>query len=90
MDPWGIEVGKNVMIGGYTVITAHSVVGDTLILATVKIRDNATIGVGAMIPAGSRNRAGPDVGARALVTKGMKIPAGEIWAGVPARKISAA
>ena len=86
-DPWGIEVGRNVMIGGYTVITAHSVEGGTLILAPVKIRDNAIIGGGAMILPGAEIGQGAIVGAKALVTKGMRIPAGEIWAGVPARKI---
>lgn len=60
LDPWGIEVGRNVVIGSYAVISAHSVEGDRVILENVKIHDGATIGFGSPDIAGSRDWRGRD------------------------------
>lgn len=87
LDPWGIEVGRNVIIGSFAVISAHAVEGDTVVLSPVKIGDGATIGVRSLILPGVNIGAGAIVGAGAVVTKNTTIPPGEIWAGVPAKKI---
>jgi len=89
-DPWGIEVGRNVMIGSFAVILGHAVEGDEVFLSPVKIGDGATIGARAFIMPGVEIGAGAIVGACSLVPKNTRIPPGEIWAGAPARKIGTA
>jgi len=89
-DPWGIEVGRNVMIGSFSVILGHSVEGDDVFLSPVKIGDGATIGARAFIMPGAVIGAGAIVGACSLVPKNTRIPPGETWAGVPAKKIGVA
>lgn len=87
LDPWALEVGRGALIGSFSVITGHAVEGDTVTIQPVKIGNRATIGVRAVLLPGVEVGDGAIVGAGALVTKGTKIPAGEIWAGMPARKI---
>ena len=87
LDPWGIEVGSDVVIGSFAVISCHSVEGEDVMLERVTIGDRATVGVRSLILPGVQVGEGAIVGAGALVTKGTHIPPGEIWAGVPARKI---
>lgn len=86
-DPWALAVGRDVIIGSFAVILGHSVEGDQVILDRVEIGDGATVGIRSVIMPGVRIGAHAMVGACSLVLKGTTIPAGEIWAGVPARKI---
>ncbi len=87
LDPWGLRVGRDVIIGSFAVISCHSVEGDTVVLDPVEIGDGATIGVRSLILPGAKIGEGAIVGAGAVVTKGTRVPPGEVWAGVPARKI---
>jgi len=87
LDPWGLRVGRDVVIGSFAVISCHSVEGDTVVLEPVEIGDGATIGVRSLVLPGVQIGDGAIVGAGAVVTKGTRVPAGEVWAGVPARKI---
>lgn len=87
LDPWALEVGRNALIGSFAVISGHSVEGDTVEIARVRIGERAVVGMRAVIMPGVEVGNGAIVGAGALVTKHTRIPAGEIWAGVPARKI---
>jgi len=64
--------------------------GDDVFLSPVKIGDGATIGARAFIMPGAEIGAGAIVGACSLVPKNIRIPPGEIWAGVPAKKIGMA
>lgn len=86
-DPWVLEVGSGVTIGAFSIISGHTVEGHTLIVKPVTIRDGATIGMRSVILPGVEIGANAIVGAGALITKDTVVPAGEIWAGVPARKI---
>ncbi len=87
VDPWLVEIGRNVLIGGFVVISGHAVEGGVVTLRKVRIHDRATIGMRAILMPGVTVGEGAIVGAGALVTKGTRIPAGEIWAGIPAHKI---
>jgi len=85
----GIKIGDNVSISAnVTILTADhdpnspEFSGRT---APVVIEDYVFIGTGAMILKGVRLGAGAIVGAGSIVTR--DVPAGEIWAGNPARKI---
>ena len=85
LDPWALEVGRDVVVGAYSVITSHMIDGNNLTIRTVRIGDGAMVGGNAIIHPGVEIGARAVVGAGALVTKGTTIPPGAVWAGVPAR-----
>jgi acetyltransferase-like isoleucine patch superfamily enzyme len=86
-DPALITLEDRVTIGGSATIIAHYAMDGFLVLAPVVIREGATIGLRAII------MGGVEVGAKAKILPGSVvlpktvIPAGESWAGVPARKL---
>lgn len=91
-----IAIGRRVLIGGDTAIydsdfhplrAADRLVGPDhgVVSEPVAIGDGAFIGAGATILKGVEIGAGAVVGAASVVTK--CVPAGEIWAGNPARAI---
>jgi acetyltransferase-like isoleucine patch superfamily enzyme len=87
LDPWALEVGRNVVIGSQSLISGHAIEGDALTVQTVRIGDGATVGMRSVVLPGAVIEAGAIVAAGAVVAKNVRIPAGEIWGGVPARKI---
>lgn len=86
-DPSLIRIEDGVTIGGSASIMAHYAQAGYLVIAPVRLRAGATIGLRAII------MGGVDVGEQAKVLAGSfvlpntVIPAGEIWAGIPARRI---
>jgi acetyltransferase-like isoleucine patch superfamily enzyme len=87
-DPWFLEVGENVNIGGDAVILGHLGHGREIILGRVIIGDGAVVGTRAVIFPDVRIGSHARVGAGAIVVSGTVIPDGETWAGIPAQKIS--
>ena len=86
-DPGLITIGKDVVIGGAAVINGHLFERGELIFSPVNIGDNALIGTGVMIQPGVQIGAGAVIASQAVVPKYKVIPAGEVWGGIPARKI---
>lgn len=86
-DPSLIDIGDNVTIGGSASVMAHYSQGGYLVIAPVKLGAGATIGLRAIV------MGGVDVGEKAKVLAGSfvlpntRIPAGEVWAGIPAQRI---
>ncbi len=86
-DPSLISLEDNVTIGGSASLMAHYAQGGNLVIEPVRICQGATIGMRAII------MGGVEVGARAKVLAGSfvlpntKIPPGETWGGIPARKL---
>ncbi len=87
-DPCLIELGKRVTVGGSAHITAHYGQGGFLVLATTKIGDNVTLGMKCTIMGGVQIGNDVKVLPNSVVLPKTVIPAGEIWGGVPAVKIS--
>lgn len=89
-DPWFVEMEEKVTIGAEAVILGHLGHGDEIILGRVVIGEGAIVGMRAVVFPDVRIGKYARVGAGAVVVRGTVIPDGEIWAGVPARKISPA
>lgn len=89
LDPPLTHIGNNCIVGHDALIFAHVIEGDRFELFTVRIGNDVTIGAHAVVMPDVEigNEAIVSVGA--VVTKGTRIGAGEVWGGVPARRISA-
>lgn len=87
LDPPLTEIGANCIIGHDAVIFCHAIEGKHFSLAKVQIGDGVTIGAGAIIMSDVKIGDGAIVPAGAVVLKGTQIAPGEIWGGVPAKRI---
>ncbi len=83
--PQDITVGRDVIIGYNSTILCHGYMRHGYQRGPVTIEDDASIGAGCTILPGVTIGKGAVVGAMSLVRE--DIPAGEFWAGVPARKV---
>lgn len=86
-DPSLIEIGNKVTLGGSVAIVGHYGQGGFLVLAPVKIGDKATLGLRAVIMGGVQIGADAKILPGSVVLPKTIVPAGEIWGGVPARKV---
>ncbi len=83
--PGRITIEDDALIGYNTTILCHGYMHDNYQLGKVQIGAGASIGANCTILAGVTIGAGAVVGAMSLVNR--DVPAGEFWAGVPARCI---
>lgn len=86
-DPYMVTIGSDSIIGSKAIITAHLAEKDNLVLSPVIIGDNCLIGLGAQINPGCVIGDGAVIASRAIVPKYTNVPAGETWAGIPAKQI---
>lgn len=82
-----VELGDRVTLGGSATVVAHYGMGGFLVIAPVKIGHGATIGLKATIMGGVEIGEKAKVMPNSVVLPRTKIPAGETWGGVPARRI---
>ncbi|MBS1149501.1 MAG: hypothetical protein H6Q89_1199 [Myxococcaceae bacterium] len=82
-----ITIGEDSVIGGDVTLIAHSVEGPNLVTAPVKIGSRVTVGLMSVVMPGCEIGDGAVLAANAVLKKGTRIPAGEVWGGVPARRI---
>ena len=87
LDPSLVEIGDYTMLGEDCLLTAHAVEGERVDLGRIIVGSGVTVGVKAVILPDVVIGDGAIVAAGAVVTKGTRIAPGEIWGGVPARKI---
>lgn len=87
LDPPYVEIGENSIIGFGAVVCSHALEGENVSFEKISIGNNVTIGLRAMIMPGVIVDDEAIVAAGALVTKNSHIKQGEIWAGVPAKRI---
>ncbi|WP_343731429.1 DapH/DapD/GlmU-related protein [Duganella sp.] len=90
LDPPLTRIGSNTIIGHDAVVFAHVIEGARLELKAVHIGNTVTIGAKAVVMAGVHIGDNAIVSTGAVVTKDTRIGAGEIWGGIPARRIKAA
>ncbi len=89
-DPSLITMGRKVTLGGSVAIVGHYGQGGYLVLAPVKIGDKATIGLRAILMGGVEIGESAKILPGSVVLPKTKVPAGETWGGVPARKLDPA
>jgi acetyltransferase-like isoleucine patch superfamily enzyme len=87
LDPPLISIGANSIVGHDAVVFAHAIEGARFALEPVVMGDNVTVGAKAVIMSGVTVGDGAIVSAGAVVRKGTRIGPGEVWGGVPARRL---
>ncbi len=87
-DPRFIEVGDDAALGGSVRVFAHYGGGGNLVIAPVKIGNRATLGAGACVMGDVEVGDGAVVLPHSVLLPGSRVPAGETWGGVPARRIT--
>ncbi len=85
IDPWGVEIGKNVTLGFGSAIACHLQERDHIIVDHVKIEDDVSIGAYAAIGCGVHIKRGAVVEPYAVVRPRTVIGEYEQWAGRPAQ-----
>ncbi len=87
-DPSLLSIEDGATIGGSASVIGHYAQGGKLVLAPVMIRSGATIGLRAIVMGGSEVGERATLLANSFLLPRSKIPAGEIWAGIPAQKVT--
>ncbi|MDS4060513.1 MAG: acyltransferase [Candidatus Contendobacter sp.] len=87
LDPPLTVIGDCCIIGHDAVLFAHAIEGSHFALHRIQIGNNVTIGGMATIMPDVVIDDGAIVSAGAVVIKGTRIGTGEIWGGVPARRL---
>ncbi len=84
MDPWGVEIGRNVTFGFGATITCHLQERDYIILDQVVIEDDVSIGAYAGIGCGVHIKRGAVLEPYSAVKPSTVIGEYELWGGRPA------
>jgi non-ribosomal peptide synthetase-like protein len=82
-----VEIGDDTVIGGDVTLVCHAAERGRLVTAPVRIGRGVTIGLMAVVFPGCVIGDGAIVAAGAVLSKGTRVGPGEIWAGVPARRV---
>lgn len=89
-DPSFVTIGANTLVGEASLLVPHVIEGGAIAHHRISIGNDVTIGACAVVLAGASIGHGALVAANSVVTKHSRIPAGETWAGTPARRVRAA
>lgn len=87
LDPPFVEIGSNSIVGQFALIVPHVIEGTRLAHHKIRIGNNVTVGAHAVVLAGVSIGDNAIVATGAVVPKGTEIGPGEVWGGVPARRI---
>lgn len=86
IDPWGVEIGKNVTIGFGSTITCHLQERDYIIVDRVVIEDDVSIGAYAGISCGVHIKRGAVIEPYGAIKPRTVVGEYELWGGRPAFK----
>ncbi len=82
-----IAIGDDTVVGGDVTLVCHSAERGHLVTAPVTIGRGVTIGLMAVVFPGCTIGDGALISAGAVLSKHTRVGPGEIWAGVPARRV---
>lgn len=82
-----VEIGDDTVIGGDVTLVCHAAEGGRLVTAPVRIGRRVTVGLMAVVFPGCVIGDDAVIAAGSVLSKGAKVGPGEIWAGVPARRV---
>ena len=80
-----LEFGDDVVVGADVHLSGHTVEGEFVKTAPVRLDHNVTVGLGSVIGIGVSIGSGSQIGALSLVPKHTKLDGGAIYVGVPVR-----
>lgn len=86
-DPSMVTIEDNVVVGGGCIINGHLVEKGQIILSRITLEKGSLLGARVTIQPGVTVGEGAVIGTNGLVGKYKTIPAGEVWAGLPAKCI---
>ena len=87
LDPLFVEIGSNSIVGQYALLIPHVIEGRKMAHYPIQIGNNVTIGAHSVVMSNVIIEDNAIVSVGAVVTKNSHIRAGEIWGGVPAKRI---
>ena len=87
LDPCFVSLGADSVVGQSAAIVPHVIEGDRLGHYPVVIGSRVTIGAYSVVLSDVTIADGAQIAAGAVVPKGSRIGAGEVWGGVPAKRI---
>jgi len=87
LDPPLTNIGDNSIIGHDAVLFSHVIEGRNFTFNAIRIGNNVTVGAAAVIMPDVVIGDGAIVSVGAVVIKGTRIGEGEVWGGVPARRL---
>ncbi|MEN8210813.1 MAG: DapH/DapD/GlmU-related protein [Thermodesulfobacteriota bacterium] len=82
-----ITIGDDTVIGGDVTLTPHVVEGDILVVERIHIGSRVSVGLMSVVMPGCQIGDDATIAANTVLKKGSIVAPGEIWAGVPGRKI---
>ncbi len=82
-----VEIGDDTVIGGDVTLVCHAAERGRLVTAPVRIGRRVTIGLMAVVFPGCVIGDDAVIAAGSVLSKGARVGPGEIWAGVPARRV---
>ena len=81
-----VELKEGAFIGYNSVVTGHANEGTTIVVSPSVIGKKAMVGTYSIVACGCELGDNSILGAKSGMLKGQKIPADEIWMGLPAKK----
>jgi acetyltransferase-like isoleucine patch superfamily enzyme len=82
-----LDFGDDVVVGGDAHLSGHTVEGGVLKTAPVRLGRGVTVGVGSVVGIGVVAGDGCQIGALSLVPKFANLEEGEVYVGIPVRKM---
>ena len=89
-DPPFVEIGNDSTVGQSALLVPHVIEGAKLAHYPIRIGNNVTVGANSVVLSDVEIGDGGLVATGAVVPKGSRIGPGEIWGGVPAKRIGIA
>ena len=87
-DPGFVSIGENTIVGQHALLVPHVHEGPKIAHFPIRVGNNVTIGAHAVVMSEVVIGDGAIVAVGAIVPKGTHIGSGEVWGGVPARRIN--